>query len=132
MSETVRRRSFTLARSGQLDALMAYLRGQLAERPGRPLRVQVEPWPSRTHEQNAYLHLAIRQLAQHLGMAETELKDALKERFGPVETIRLGRRTQTVRKSVGRYTVQEAGDMIEHVHRIAAEEGLLLDTGGNW
>lgn len=121
--------SFILARPSHLPALTAYLERRLAE--GKPLRVTVGARPSKSREQNAYLHLAIRQLANHVGMGESELKDVLKAEYGPEETRRVGNLCSVVKKSMATYSKQEAGDMIEHVQRIAAECGLLLEATGS-
>jgi len=117
--------SFIVAHPSGLRALTAYLERRLEA--GKPLRVTVGARPSRTREQNAFLHLAIRQLANHVGMSETELKEVLKSEFGPEETVRVGNLTTVVRKSMSKYSTLEASAMIEHVERIAAECGLLIE-----
>ena len=114
-----------------LPSLVAYLERALAD--GKPLRVTVGAQPSKTREQNAYLHLAIRHLAEHTGVGETELKTHLKREYGPEESLRIGNTLAVIPKSLSRYSKEEAAAMIEHVHRIAAECGLLLEpAGGEW
>lgn len=120
--------TFTLVRSGQLPALHAHLERELTA--GKRLRITVSHAPSRSQEQNAYLHIAIRDLAQHLGQGETELKEYLKTEFGPTEFVQVGNRTGTIKKSFAKYSREEAGEMIEHVMRLAAECGLLLEPRG--
>ena len=116
--------SFIVSRASQLPALLREIERRLA---AGPIRVTVGARPSKTREQNAYLHVAIRALAEHLGMADSELKEALKAEYGPEEILRYGNYTSVIRKSMGKYTTEEASRMIEHVERIAADHGLLLE-----
>lgn len=116
--------TFTLVGPAQLASLVRHLERRLAD--GKPLRVTVGVRPSRTREQNAFLHVAIRELADHVGMGEEELKTVLKSEYGPKVTRTLAGRTLNVPKSVSDYDTLEASAMIEHVERIAAECGLLL------
>lgn len=123
--------AFILANRAGLGPLVAYLERRLEA--GKPLRVTVGARPSRTREQNAYLHVAIRQLAQHTGTSESELKELLKAEYGPEEVLRVGNVCGVVKKSMAKYSDQEAAAMIDHVVRIAAECGLLLSpTGSDW
>ena len=110
--------------------LMRYLDSQLVD--GKTLRVTVGENPSKTTSQNAYLHLAIRKLAQHVGSSESEVKDWLKAEYGPPTVIYLNNVMATTKKSRSRYTLEEAAAMIEHVTRIAAECGLLLEPETDW
>lgn len=123
--------SFIVGRKEQLPHLIREIERRLE---GGPVRVTVGAKPSRSREQLAYLHVAIRQLAAHTGTGESELKEFLKSEYGPETVVRVGNRAGVIRKSVGDYTQDEAAAMIEHVERIAAECGLLLaPTGsGQW
>lgn len=116
--------AYTLTHAAQIPILAAQLERLLAA--GKPLRLVVGPKPSRSREQLAYLHLAIRQLAEHTGTSESELKEFFKAEYGPPAIVTIAGRAATVKKSVGDYTSQEASDMIEHVTRVAAECGMLL------
>ena len=119
--------SFILGRKEQVPALVRELERRLEH---GPVRVLVGYRPSRSTEQNAYLHHAIRALAQHVGMGEDELKEALKAEYGPEVEVRVGNLRTVVRKSVSQYTKAEAAELIGHVERIAAECGLLLSAAG--
>ena len=120
--------AYIVSRKEQIPSLVREVERRLQ---AGPVRVSIGARPSKSHEQNAYLHLAIRQLASHLGMGESELKDALKAEYGPEKVVRLGNQTTVIRKSVAEYSKAEAGAMIEHVERIAAECGLLLAPAGS-
>ena len=120
--------SYILARPSQIPALVSALEAKLKH---GPVRVTVGARPSKTREQNAYLHLAIRQLANHVGMAESDLKDLLKSEYGPEDVLRVGSVCGVVKKSMSKYSLEEAANMIEHVERIAAECGLLLEPTGS-
>lgn len=122
--------SFIVARKEQLPALTRELERRLED---GPVRVTVGARATKTRSQNDYLHAAIRQLAQHTGTGETELKEFLKAEYGPENVVRVGSRCGVVKKSVSAYSKAEAAAMIEHVERIAAECGLLLaPTGAGW
>ena len=120
--------TYILARQSQIPALVAVLGEWISQ---GPVRVTVGARPSKTREQNAYLHLAIRQLANHVGMSESDLKDLLKSEYGPEDTLRVGSVCGVVKKSMSKYSLEEAANMIEHVERIAAECGLLLEPTGS-
>jgi hypothetical protein len=92
------------------------------------LRVVVGPRPSRSREQLAFLHVAVRQLAEHTGASESSLKDFFKSEYGPKTMLILGSRYAEMPKSWGEYTSTEASEMLEHVIRTAAECGLLIQA----
>ena len=119
--------SYILARPSQIPALVTALEAKLKH---GPVRVTVGARPSKTREQNAYLHLTIRQLAEHTGTSESDLKDLLKAEYGPEEILRVGNFCGVAKKSMSKYTIEEAANMISHVERIAAECGLLLEPTG--
>ena len=120
--------SYILARPAQIPALVTALEARLQH---GPVRVTVGARPSKTREQNAFLHLGIRELAKHVGMAESDLKDLLKAEYGPDEILRVGNLCGVAKKSMSKYSLEEAAAMIEHVQRIAAECGLLLEPTGS-
>lgn len=123
--------SYFLSGRDQIPVLAHELERRLAAK-GRPLRIRIEDAPSRSREQNAYLHLAIRSLAVHVGMGAEELKAHLKQQYGPNSARKVGSDTVIVPKSMGEYTREEAAEMIEHVLRLAAECGLLLSPTADW
>jgi len=45
----------------------------------------------RTLEQNSKLHALFRELAEHTGYSESEIKDYFKDTFGPTIAIRIGK-----------------------------------------
>jgi len=125
----VRTTSYTLTSQKQLPALIAHLNALLEL--GKGLRIQVGPRPTRSREQLAFLHVAVRQLAEHTGTGETVLKDYFKAEYGPKTMLTLGTRYTEMPKSWAEYSNQEASEMLEHVIRTAAECGLLIQAEGN-
>ena len=125
----MRTTAYTLTRAGQLPALTALLERHLAE--GQELRLVVGPRPSRSREQLAFLHVAVRALAEHTGTRESDLKEYFKGEYGPSVQVKVGTVETNVPKSWGDYSVQEASEMLEHVIRTAAECGLLIQAEGN-
>jgi len=125
----VKTTTYTLSRKGQLPALTALLERHLAE--GVELRLVVGPRPSRSREQLAFLHVAVRALAEHTGARESDLKEHFKQEYGPEAIVTLPNRDCRVRKSWADYSMAEASEMLEHVIRTAAECGLLISAEGN-
>jgi len=82
--------------------------------------------PPRTQAQNAKLHAMLAELAEALGYAREELKDTIKEQYGPRVTRKLADTEVSVPKGISEYSRQEASDMIEKLHYIAAECGITL------
>jgi hypothetical protein len=116
---------YLIRRAAQLPPLVREIERRVAN---GPLRVRLEAEPSRTREQNAYLHVAIRALADHTGARESDLREYFKDQYGPTVWLRLGRRKpKLIAKSIADYTLAEASAMIEHVERTAAECGLLME-----
>jgi AraC-like DNA-binding protein len=118
-------RHYLVASRAQLPHLMRELERRL-ERASSPLRIRVDCAPSRTREQNAYLHVALRALADHTGANESELRDYFKAEYGPTAIVTVAGHSKVIPKSLSTYSIEEASDMIEHVERVAAECGLLL------
>jgi len=95
---------------------------------GTPAQVTIGPKRARRSlEQNALLHALIGQLATWLGYGPGELKDVLKELYGPKRLAHLGDRKAMVPLSTAYYTKQQMSDMIEHIYRLAAEYGCTLE-----
>jgi hypothetical protein len=123
--------TFIIRTKEQAHTLARHLVAQLTLNE-KPLRVQIGIPPSRSREQNAYLHLSIRALAEHVGMSETELKEVLKAEYGPTVERRVGTKTYVAPKSMGDYSSAEAATMIDHVERIGADCGILLSPEASW
>lgn len=97
--------------------------------PDRPYEVWMKPFRQRRSlDQNAKMHVMIRELAKHLGYSESELKDALKSEYGEKAVMHVGGREMTVPKSTTDYDVKEAGEMIEIIQMIAAETGCVFQN----
>jgi hypothetical protein len=122
----VSQQSYIVGRREQLPVLMREIERRLQR---GPVKVQVGARPSRTTEQNAYMHFAFRELAQFCGVGEDELKNEFKRQYGPKHTVLVGTHSFELCKSTRDYTKLEAMDMIAHVERIAAECGLLIAPG---
>lgn len=97
--------------------------------PPQPLLITVTAWrPPKTVSQNAYMHVAIRELADHVGYGEEEMKTYLKGEFGPRKIIEINGKIHAIPKSMTDYTREEASDMIEQIHRIGAEVGAIIGS----
>lgn len=115
-----------IATEAQLDRLASRLRA-LIEGKGLSLLVTVTRWrPPKTTSQNALMHVLIRELADHVGYGEEELKQYFKSECGPRKIIEVNGKIYAIPKSMTDYTREEASDMIEQIHRIAAEAGAVV------
>ncbi len=95
---------------------------------GRPVLVTISKYvPPRSLNQLAVLHSAIRQLAKEVGHTPSELKEWLKLEHGPTESVEVGGRAHVLPVSMGRYSRQQASDMLDNVQRIAADLGVLIE-----
>lgn len=95
--------------------------------PGKPYEVWIRPFKARRSlDQNAKMHVMIRELGKHLGYSEAEMKDVVKNEYGPKRTVRVGDRDHVIPKSTADYNVEEAGEMIEVLHMIGAETGCVF------
>ncbi len=106
-------------------ALRAAIPGFVAKMvPGKPYEVWCRPFKRRRSiDQNAKMHVMIRELARHVGHSEGELKDYLKEEYGPKEKRTMFGRTYVGPKSTADYNVEEASEIIEILHMLGAEVG---------
>lgn len=88
----------------------------------KPLLISVSTYrPPRSLEQNSLLHLLFRQVADHVGRPEAEIKDIFKHQFGPHKRVRLNDIERIVPKGTSEYNKQELSDMIEIVYQKGAE-----------
>jgi hypothetical protein len=99
---------------------------------GKPYEVVVRPFKrKRTLSQNAKMHAMMRELAQHIGYSDGELKDYIKSEHGPKKTITIGDEHSTVPVSTKDYNVSECGDIIEVLFRLGAECGCSYSETNN-
>ncbi len=111
----------------QTQRAVAAIRKEL-RKSGRPVLVTVTKYvPPRSLNQLAFLHSAIRQLAGEVGHTPAELKEWLKLEHGPTESVEVGGRAHILPVSMGQYSRQQASDMLDHVQRIAADLGVLIE-----
>jgi hypothetical protein len=122
----VSQQSYIVGRREQIPVLMREIERRLVR---GPVKVSVGARPSRSTEQNAYLHFALRELAQFCGVGEEELKAEFKRQYGPKRLLLVGSQSFELCKSTREYSKAEAMDMIAHVERVAAECGLLIAPG---
>lgn len=99
---------------------------------GKPYSVEVRPFkPKRTLDQNAKMHVMIRELATHIGYSDSELKDFLKAEYGPTKTIQIGESQKAIPVSTSEYNRTEAGEMIEILYMLGAECGYAFQEPEN-
>jgi hypothetical protein len=80
--------------------------------------------PPRTNEQNALLHVLFREVANHVGRSEDEIKDIFKYQYGTMKKLELFGNVSYVPKGTSEYNKQELSDMVEQVYRKGAEWGV--------
>ena len=127
----------TVKNTVSLWRMFTKIADELGETFEKPQLVTVEDYkPPRSLTQNAKLHVMIRTLADKVGYSESELKDWFKHEFGPQKRLEfegkwgVGQRVKVIPKSTTEYTREEMAQMIEHVDRICAENGVYVETEG--
>ena len=99
---------------------------------GRPFEILVKPFKRRrTLDQNAKMHAMIREVAQHVGYSDGELKDYIKSEYGPKRKVRIGKREVVIPKSTRDYNVMECADIIEVLYMLGAECGCVFQDPEN-
>jgi hypothetical protein len=99
---------------------------------GSPMEVVVKPFRSRRSlDQNAKMHVMIRDLAAHLGYTQSELKDYLKHEYGPTKTLQIGETQKVIPLSTSEYNRAEAGEIIEILYMLGAECGYAFEEPQN-
>lgn len=98
---------------------------------GKPMTMSLREFHRpRTLDQNARIHAMFRDLAEHTGYTEGEIKDYFKSEFGPRMTLDLRSdnqdRSAYIPKGTSRYTVQECQAMIERIYQVGAECGCVF------
>lgn len=105
---------------------------------GKPMTVSIRKFHRpRTVDQNKKLHAMFRDLAEHTGYSESNIKDYFKAEFGPTMALNLPKIDDTadygpvnVPKGTSRYTVQEMSAMVERVYQVGAECGCVFSEEG--
>ena len=85
--------------------------------------------PPRTNEQNSLLHCLFREVAQHVGRSEDEIKAIFKYQYGKMKKIELYGNVTYIPKGTSEYNKQELSDMVEQVYRKGAEWGVEFSDG---
>jgi len=86
--------------------------------------------PPRSLEQNSLLHCLFREVAQHVGRPEDEIKEIFKYQYGTMKKIELYDYVTYVPKGTSEYNKQELSDMVEQVYRKGAAWGVeFTDVG---
>lgn len=80
--------------------------------------------PPRSLEQNALLHCLFREVANHVGRPEDEIKEIFKYQYGTMKKLELYGDVTYVPKGTSEYNKQELSDMVEQVYRKGAEWGV--------
>lgn len=110
---------------GQLRGAFSSFIGAMVH--GKPYEVWIRPFKQRRSlDQNAKMHVMIRELAKHIGYSESEMKNVLKSEYGPVHSVRIGDRDIVVPKSTADYDRAQAGEMIELIQMLGAETGCVF------
>ena len=108
--------------------IFAKVADQKGEEFEKPQLVSIEDYkPPRTLNQNARLHCMIRALSNHTGHSESELKDWFKAEYGPTKRLMVGTQGQMIPLSTTLYTKKQIAELMEHVDRVCAENGVYVD-----
>ena len=111
--------------------LFAKALDSLGETFDEPQLLTIEEYqPPRSLPQNARLHAMIRALSQHTGHSESELKDWFKAEYGPHKRLQVGMQGKMIPLSTTQYTKRQMMELIDHVDRVCAENGVYVDEGG--
>jgi hypothetical protein len=95
----------------------------------KPQMVTIDDYkPPRSLTQNARLHCMIRALSNHTGHSESELKDWFKAEYGPTKRLQVGSQGQVIPLSTTDYTKKQMMELMEHVDRVCAENGVYVDA----
>ena len=94
----------------------------------KPLMVTIEEWkPPRSLPQNARLHCMIRALSDFTGHSESELKEWFKAEYGPTKRLQVGKTGRIIPLSTTLYTRKQMAELIDHVDRVCAENGVYVE-----
>lgn len=108
---------------------------------GKPYHIEIRDFKRpKTAEQRAKFHILVRRMAIQAGMDADELKDWFKAMYGPARSISITSRVttncsshvtdqyRTVPYSSESWSLEQCSEMIDHVYRVAAENGYDLET----
>lgn len=91
----------------------------------KPVLISVSIYrPPRSTDQNALLHVLFRDVANHVGRPEQEIKDIFKHQFGPMKTVRVGDVETILPKGTSEYNKLEMIDFIDNVQAKGNEWGV--------
>jgi hypothetical protein len=95
----------------------------------KPFEVTVAPFKERhTSGQRAKWHALISDIARETGNEPDDVKEYLKNRFGPKREMTIHGKQQVIAKPSSQYNVEEYSEMIDRTNVWAAEElGVFLD-----
>lgn len=97
---------------------------------GKPKHLEIRDFKRpKTAEQRAKFHILVRKMAIQAGMDPDELKDWFKAMFAPARTVDFGKyvSAKIVPYSSESWSVDQCSEMIDHVYRVAAENGYELE-----
>lgn len=93
----------------------------------RLIEVEFRPFvKKRTTNQNSAMHCVWRDFGNELGWDEDETKEFFKDKYGPKIERLIEDEVVWFPKPSHKYSTEEAAQMIDTVHRVAAEHGIML------
>ncbi len=93
----------------------------------KPWEITVAPHrKSRTLSQNSYMHAIIDELGRAIGYTPAEMKQVLKEELLTPKVVEFRGTTRKLWPETSGMDIAELGEFIDGIHRIAAEQGVLL------
>jgi hypothetical protein len=94
---------------------------------GKPYTISLRRFHRpRTTDQNAKCHAMMREVAEHAGYSEGEIKDYIKTEFGPKRMIKLLDEHKEVPVSSTEWNVLVCSKIIDHLYEIGAHIGCVF------
>jgi len=94
---------------------------------GKAMTVTLTPFRRpRSIDQNSKMHVLFRELADHCGYSEAEIKEYFKSEFGPAKILEIAGNMKVIPKGTSEYSIDECNRMIDRIYQVAAEAGCQL------
>ncbi|MEE9158942.1 MAG: recombination protein NinB [Gammaproteobacteria bacterium] len=94
---------------------------------GKPYTVTIKKFQRiRSLDQNKKFHAMLRDLADHVGYTESEMKDWAKAELGLIKELHIGANIVGVPLPSSEYTVEQLSELIERIYQTGSEAGCVF------